>query len=84
MGGVIPCTDGGVLCTTQFRGSQAITIRPSTWDVTGSSLDITFSLGQFISQGGSGVYTIYLTQNTFANNPNDTESLTSISIFVQT
>lgn len=81
LGGVIPC---GAVCTTQFRGQNAITVRPSKWVVTSSSFDIVFSLQQFIGQDGSGVYTVYLTQNTFASNSNETETLTSISIFIET
>jgi uncharacterized protein YkwD len=81
LGGAIPCASGLQLCN-RFNGG--ITVRPSTWDVTNSSVDIVFSLQQFTNKDGSGVYTIYLTQNTFASNPNDTESLTSFSIFVQT
>jgi uncharacterized protein YkwD len=82
LGGVIPCS--GVLCSRQFGGANAITVRPTTWKVTNSSIDIVFPLQQFVAQDGSGVYTVYLTQNTFASNPNDTETLTSISIFIQT
>ena len=80
LGGVIPCSNG-VFCTTQFSGNT-ITIQPETWDVTSSSVTIVFSLVRFIEESGSGVYTIYLTQNTFASNPNETESLTSISLFI--
>jgi uncharacterized protein YkwD len=82
LGGVIPCPNG-ILCT-RFQGQNTITVRPSKWDVTNSSIDIVFPLQQFIAQNGSGVYTIYLTQNTFANNSNKTEMLTSISLFIQT
>jgi uncharacterized protein YkwD len=80
IGGVIPCS---YICTTKFDSPNSLTIQPSTWDVTGDSINIVFSLTQFIARDGSGVYTIYLTQNTFASNPNDTETLTSFSIFVQ-
>ncbi len=79
LGGVIPC---GAVCTTQFRGQNVITVRPSKWNVTSSSIDIVFSLQQFIGLDRSGVYTIYLTQNTFASNSNETETLTSLSIFI--
>jgi hypothetical protein len=82
LGGAIPCPSG-VLCK-QFGGSNAITVRPSAWTVSNSSINIVFSLQRFIAEDGSGVYTIYLTQNTFANNSNETESLTSLSIFIQT
>jgi uncharacterized protein YkwD len=81
LGGVIPCAGLNLNCE-QFKGG--ITVRPSTWDVTNSSVDVIFSLKQFVQEEGSGVYTIYLTQNTFASNSNETQSLTSLSIFVQT
>jgi uncharacterized protein YkwD len=81
LGGIVPCPVIG--CTTRFDSPNSITESATTWDVTGGSIDIVFSLQQFIARDGSGVYTIYLTQNTFANNPNDTETLTSFSIFVQ-
>lgn len=81
LGGVIPCS---YVCSTQFNSPNALTIRPQEWSVTSDSLNIVFSLQQFVSKSGSGVYTIYLTQNTFARNPNETEPLTSISIFVET
>ena len=79
IGGAIPCSSG-VFCK-QF--SSGTTVTPSTWIVTSSSINIVFSLNQFLSKEGSGVYTIYLTQNTFAGS-NKTESLTSISLFIQT
>jgi uncharacterized protein YkwD len=82
LGGAIPCPNG--LVCRQFGGSNAITVKPTTWVVSNSSINIVFSLQRFIAEEGSGVYTIYLTQNTFSNNSNDTESLTSLSIFIQT
>ncbi len=80
LGGAIPCPGSLQPCD---KFTEGITVRPGIWDLTNSSVDIVFSLQQFINEDGSGVYTIYLTQNTFASNPNDTESLTSISIFIQ-
>ncbi len=72
---------GGVLTAPEeFRGG--LTVRPEVWQVNATSINIVFSLNQFIQQDGSGVYTLYLTQNTF--NSNETESLTSISLFIQT
>lgn len=79
IGGVLPCS---IVCSARFDSPNSITIRPQSWDVTSSSINIIFSLQQFVSKEGSGVYTVYLTQNTFARNPNDTEPFTSISIFV--
>ncbi len=83
LGGVIPCSNPLLGCT-RFGGANAITVKPSKWDVTSGFIDIAFSLQQFIAQDGSGVYTVYLTQNTFASNSNETEMFTSLSIFVQT
>jgi uncharacterized protein YkwD len=82
LGGVIPCSGGILNNCEQF--AQGTTIKPSTWSITASSVDVQFSLSQFIAQEGSGVYTIYLTAGTFSNNQTDVEQLTSISIFLQT
>jgi uncharacterized protein YkwD len=82
LGGAIPCSGGPLSGCNRF--SSGITVTPSTWNVNSTSIDIAFSLRQFIQNNGSGVYTIYLTQNTFASNSNETEPLTSISIFVHT
>jgi uncharacterized protein YkwD len=81
IGGVIPC-NGGILGNCErFQGGK--TVRPDTWSISASSVNVVFSLSQFISEAGSGVYTIYLTAGTFANQ-NQTEQFTSISIFIQT
>jgi uncharacterized protein YkwD len=81
LGGVIPCSRGLLNNCEQFQ--DGITVEPNSWTVTANSISIVFSLTQFISQQGSGVYTIYLTSGTFSNNQSDRESLTSISIFIQ-
>lgn len=81
IGGVIPCNGGLLNGCEQFQ--QGTTARPSTWNITPNSIDVAFSLSSFISQQGSGVYTVYLTAGTFSSDQNDTEQLTSISIFIQ-
>jgi uncharacterized protein YkwD len=81
IGGVIPC-NGGILGNCEAF-STGITVRPSTWSISSSAVNVVFSLSQFVARQGSGVYTVYLTSGTFASNQNDTEQLTSISIFIQ-
>jgi uncharacterized protein YkwD len=82
LGGVIPCSGGLLSNCESFQGGT--TVRPSSWSITPTSVSVVFSLSQFISEEGSGVYTVYLTAGTFANNQNNTEQLTSISIFIET
>ncbi len=75
VGGVLPsCL---VSCAT-FPG--AVTVYASTWTVGQNSIDIAFSISDFVKAQGSGVYTIYLTQG----NGRGAEYYTSISLFVQT
>src|SRR5579875_951354 len=74
-GGVMPCD-----LFSCFSFQRGITVRPSVWVVSNSSVDIVFSLGNFIKDHGSGVYTIYTTQGSI----NSSEYLTSISIVIQT
>ncbi|MHB2036017.1 MAG: CAP domain-containing protein [Nitrososphaerales archaeon] len=75
---------GGVLapCDNIFRQcqkfSQGITVGASTWQVGSGAINIQFSLANFIQVDGPGVYTIYLVQGS----SNNTEFLTSISVFI--
>jgi hypothetical protein len=72
VGGVLPPCD--FLCPT-FQ--QGITIRADSWTFAGNSVDVAFSLRDFIQRYGPGVYTLFLVTGT------DTSSaLTSISVFV--
>ncbi|MDG6905517.1 MAG: CAP domain-containing protein [Nitrososphaerota archaeon] len=75
IGGVVPPCNNPFGCP-QF--SSGITVKATTWTVTTTSIDIHFSLGQFLQHSGKGVYTVTLMQGD-QNNP---EYLTSISIFV--
>ena len=78
LGGVVPPCNGIFSRCLQF--AQGITEQASTWQVSGNSIDIQFSLNNFIQKNGNGVYTIYLVQGSQVN----PEYLTSISIFVST
>jgi uncharacterized protein YkwD len=74
-GGVVPPCNifGGC---TQF--ASGITVQAKTWNVGTNSIDIKFSLSNFISAYGNGVYTLSLVQG----NQSDPEFLTSYSVFV--
>jgi hypothetical protein len=74
-GAVPPCNDifGGC---AQF--ASGITVHATTWNVATDSIDIKFSLANFVSEYGNGVYTLSLVQG----NESDPEFLTSYSVFV--
>jgi uncharacterized protein YkwD len=74
VGGVLPKT--GVLgdCA-QF--TQGTTVCADKWDITSSSVDIAFSLSDFVKNYGSGVYTIYLITGSDTNS-----GITTICVFV--
>ena len=76
VGGVVPPCNGLFSRCLQFE--EGLTEQASNWQASGSSIDIQFSLSNFIQGNGNGVYTVYLTQGS-QENP---EYLTSISIFV--
>jgi len=71
---------GGVLPPCFFncgRFEQGITVYADNWKFTSTTVDITFSLQDFINQYHGGVYTVYLITRS------DTSSaITSISVFV--
>jgi uncharacterized protein YkwD len=73
VGGVLPpCT---FACSVFDRG---VTAYANTWVYSSNSVDISFSLSDFIGHSGPGVYTIYLMTG------QDTSSaITSISVFVR-
>src|SRR5487761_953172 len=77
VGGVLPCNSVLGNCAT-FPGY--VTVYASTWTVSQTSIDIAFSITNFVNAKGNGVYTIYLTQG---NGPSAIY-YTSISIFIQT
>jgi uncharacterized protein YkwD len=75
-GGVVPpCNE--ILQTCQ-RFGQGVTVAATTWQVGSNSIDIQFSLSDFIAKSGNGVYTVYLVQGQNSN----PEYLTSISVFI--
>jgi uncharacterized protein YkwD len=76
VGGVVP-TCNGILQSCE-RFSQGITVGASTWQVGSNTVNIQFSLSNFVAKAGQGVYTIYLVQGSVG----DPEYLTSISVFV--
>ncbi len=76
LGGIVPPCNGLFSRCLQF--AQGITEQAATWQVSGNSIDIQFSLSSFIQNSGNGVYTVYLVQGS-QENP---EYLTSISVFV--
>jgi len=73
-GGVTP--KSGILgdCP-QF--TQGTTVCADRWSISSSSLDIAFSLADFIRSSGSGVYTVYLVTGSSTNS-----AITTISVFV--
>ena len=73
---------GGVLPPTGFFGgcgqfSSGTTVCAKTWTFTSSSVDIAFSLADFVSNYHAGVYTVYLITGSSTES-----SLTTISVFV--
>lgn len=76
LGGIVPQCNGIFSRCLQF--AQGITEQASTWQVSGDSIDVQFSISNFVQKNGNGVYTVYLVQGS-QENP---EYLTSISIFV--
>lgn len=76
LGGVVPPCSGIFSRCLEF--AQGVTEQASVWQVSGTSIDIQFSLANFVQKNGNGVYTVYLLQGS-QENP---EYLTSISIFV--
>jgi uncharacterized protein YkwD len=75
-GGVVPPCDNLFGGCTQF--ASGITVHATTWNVGTNSMDIKFSLSNFVSQYGNGVYTLSLVQG----NESNPEFLTSYSVFV--
>ena len=72
---------GGALPTNFFGGcgqfTSGTTVCADTWKFS-TSMDIAFSLSQFVKTYGHGVYTIYLVTGLSTNS-----ALTTISVFVQ-
>jgi uncharacterized protein YkwD len=75
-GGVVPPCSSLFSKCLQF--AEGMTVQASTWQVAGNAIDIQFPLSSFVSNYGTGVYTISLVQGS-EENP---EYLTSISVFV--
>jgi hypothetical protein len=76
LGGIVPPCSGIFARCLQF--SQGITVDASSWQVSGTTINIQFSLANFVQKNGNGVYTVYLIQGS----QNDPEFLTSISVFI--
>jgi uncharacterized protein YkwD len=74
VGGVLPKTGVFGDCA-QF--SQGTTVCADRWDISSSAVDIAFSLQQFVTNYGPGVYTIYLITGASTDS-----AITSISVFV--
>lgn len=74
VGGVTP--PSGVLgdCPQFTTGT---TVCADTWKFTSTTVDIAFSLSQFVKNYGPGVYTVYLITGTSTSS-----AITSISVFV--
>ena len=73
IGGVLPPCN--VFSCLSF--SSGITVHADRWRFSSSTVDIAFSLHDFIQSYGAGIYTIYLISGS------DTSSaVTSISVFV--
>jgi uncharacterized protein YkwD len=74
--------EGGVLPRSDFLGGCAqftsgITVCADTWKFTSTSIDIAFSLEEFVKNYGPGVYTLYLVTGTSTDT-----ALTTVSLFV--
>jgi hypothetical protein len=76
VGGVVPPCNNIFGECAQF--ASGITVHATVWNVATDSVDIKFSLANFVSEYGNGVYTISLVQG----NDSDPEFLTSYSVFV--
>lgn len=74
IGGVLPPSQLGLGCG-QF--SSGITVCADTWKFTSSSVDIAFSMSEFVKSYGPGVYTVYLIIGSDTNS-----AITTISVFV--
>ncbi len=72
---------GGVLPHSLFGGcgrfTTGITVCADTWKFSSAGVDIAFSLRQFVTTYGSGVYTVYLITGSDTNS-----AITTISVFV--
>jgi uncharacterized protein YkwD len=78
-GGVIPpCTIGCEQFPPSDCPSGCVTVSASTWQTTNSSIDIQFSITNFVQNHGSGVYTFYIEQGSQSS----PEYITSLSVFV--
>ena len=73
VGGVLPPC--GILSCTSF--ASGITVHADTWRFSSTTVDIAFSLHDFIQAKGAGVYTVYLITGSDTNS-----AITSISVFV--
>jgi len=76
LGGIVPPCNNLLSRCLQF--AQGITDQASTWQIAGNTINIQFSLSDFIQKNGSGVYTVYLVQGS----QDAPEFLTSISVFI--
>ncbi len=77
IGGVLPkssCVAYPVGCPT-FTGG--ITVYASSWQFGSSGVNVSFSLSNFITKSGSGVYTVYLVTGSDTNS-----AITSYSVFI--
>jgi hypothetical protein len=72
-GGVLP--RNGILgdCAQFTRGT---TVCADRWDFTSSSVDIAFSLSEFVKNYGPGVYTVYLITGSSTST-----AITSVCVF---
>jgi hypothetical protein len=73
---------GGVLPPAGFFGgcgqfSSGTTVCAKTWTFTSSTVDIAFSMVDFVRNHGPGVYTVYLITGSSTDS-----AITTISIFV--
>ena len=73
--------EGGVLPRTGILGdcaqfTQGTTVCADMWAFTSSSVDVAFSLAEFVKDYGPGVYTIYLITGSSTNT-----AITSICVF---
>lgn len=76
VGGAVPQCNNFFQSCEKF--DQGVTVSATTWQVGSNTLDIQFSLANFIAIEGAGVYTLYMVQGALSN----PEYLTSISVFV--
>ena len=67
----------GLALPLNFQANDGITITCDSWNLQGSSFQISFSMSEAIAEFGAGVYTLYMQIG-----PSTADSLTTYSIWI--